>query len=154
MNIRIARLDDLNAIKELWREMMDFHRARDEYFSRSERGHERHGEYVRRNIESPEWLVIVADEDQSVIGFAMGKIDSYPPVYKHTHFGFVADIVVNESFRGRGIGRELYNQMLPWFREQGIDRVEINVASTNEVSQAFWRRMGFREYVKRMIHEI
>ena len=154
MDIRIAHVDDLQSIKELWKEMMDFHRIRDEYFARSDEGHERFGEYARSNIESPEWLVMVAVEDEQVIGFSMGRIAAYPPVFKHSHYGFVADIVVNESYRGRGIGRQLFEHMLPWFREQGVFRVEIEVASTNEVSQAFWTRMGFREYMKKMIHEI
>ena len=154
MDIRIARISDLQSIKELWKEMMDFHRVRDEYFARSEEGHERFGEYVRSNIESPEWLVMVAVDEGIIIGFSMGRIAAYPPVFQHSHYGFVADIVVNENYRGRGIGRQLFEQMLPWFKEQGVTRIEIEVASTNEVSQAFWTRMGFREYMKKMIHEI
>lgn len=154
MNIRSAITDDLPAIKELWKEMMDFHRERDEYFSRSTEGHERFGEYVRRNIETPEWLVMVAIEDTKVIGFSMGTIESYPPVFQHTHHGFVADIVVNESFRSQGIGSQLFERMVPWFREQGVSRIEVAVASANEISQAFWTRMGFREYMKKMVLEI
>ena len=154
MNFRPAKIEDLPAIKELWKEMMDFHRERDEYFSRSPEGHERFGEYVRRNIESPEWLVMVAIDDAKVVGFSMGTIESYPPVFQHAHHGFIADIVVNESFRRQGIGSQLFDRMIPWFREQSVTRIEIEVASANEVSQAFWNRMGFREYMKKMVLEI
>ena len=154
MNIRPAVINDLPAIKELWKEMMDYHRERDEYFSRSEEGHERFGEFVRRNIESPEWLVMVAIDSSKVIGFSMGTIESYPPVYQHSHHGYIATIVITESYRGKGLGSQLFDRMVPWFREHGVNRIEIEVASANEISQAFWTRMGFREYMKKMVQEI
>ena len=154
IQIRQANANDLPAIKELWVQMIDFHTVRDSYFQRAKEGHERFGEYVREYIESPEWLILVAVTADRVIGFSMGTIASYPPVYQQTHHGYIADMVVAEEFRDQGIGTRIFENMIPWFRENGVTRIELEVATANEISQSFWNRIGFRDYMHKMVLEL
>lgn len=37
-----------------------------------------------------------------------------------------------------------------WFASRGLDRLEVRVATTNEVSTVFWRKMGFTAYLESM----
>ncbi|MCA9437597.1 MAG: GNAT family N-acetyltransferase, partial [Candidatus Omnitrophica bacterium] len=51
-------------------------------------------------------------------------------------------------FRRKGIGERLFRETVEWFRAKGVDRIELRVVVANEVSTAFWRKMGFAAYME------
>jgi ribosomal protein S18 acetylase RimI-like enzyme len=58
--------------------------------------------------------------------------------------GWVKDIVVRESERGRGIGRALLHHAFGAYAERGADRVGLKVDSTNPTGAAqLYERVGF-----------
>jgi ribosomal protein S18 acetylase RimI-like enzyme len=150
MHIREAHSDDVEGLVELWIELMDFHRDRDPFFSRSDDAHDRFGEFIKTKMESDEAVVLVAEQDGSLIGFSMAMVRDYPPVFETVRHGFIQDVIVTERARRQGIGKQLYEETLAWIRSQGISRVELEVASSNPVSQAFWYQMGFHDSIKRL----
>jgi len=147
--IRKAKQEDIESIKELWKEFVDFHKFRDPFFTRSPDGHDRFGEFVLGNIESDDWLVLVSEHAGELIGYSMAAIQKYPPVFIKSIYGFIQDIAVTGEYRKHGIGKMLFENMIEWFREKGLTRVEVQAASANEVSMAFWRKMGFQHYIER-----
>ena len=69
--IRAATRDDLPQMLQLWREMMDFHAARDPRFRpmASPEGENAWASYLRKDIlDSDTWCALVAVEDQSLLG--------------------------------------------------------------------------------------
>ena len=88
--------------------------------------------------------------DDLVVGHAMATVKDCPPVFETKRQGYVQDFVVSANYRRQGIGQKLYDRIEAWFREQGIDRVEVTAAVTNEVSRSFWRKMGYLDYVERL----
>ena len=56
MKIRRAVVDDIPSVVELWKEMMDFHRERDSFFSRAEAGHDEFAGFVRENMDDGDRL--------------------------------------------------------------------------------------------------
>ena len=62
--------------------------------------------------------------------------------------GYVADVCVREGWRGRGIGRQLYERLRAWFLAHGITAIEVQVVRANPASQAFWRKMGYTEFLR------
>jgi ribosomal protein S18 acetylase RimI-like enzyme len=150
MLIRDARPGDLDAIVDIWKEHMDFHRERNEFFTRSADGHIRFAEFVMKNIENPHWLVLVAVVDKLVVAYSMATVMDYPPVFEIKKYGFIQDAAVTRAHRRRGIGTKLFERMQAWFKGRGVIRIELQALSNNEVSQAFWRKMGFMDYLQRM----
>ncbi|MEN8162205.1 MAG: GNAT family N-acetyltransferase, partial [Myxococcota bacterium] len=59
--------------------------------------------------------------------------------------GSVDWLFVREAARRAGVGRALVDAGLAWLRERGAERVELEVARTNEGAQAFWQAIGFRQ---------
>ena len=150
LTIRSATKDDLPAIKALWKEFMDFHKERDPFFSRVDDAHEDFGLFMKDNINKDDWLVLVAAADDQMIAYGSATIMSYPPIYQDPRYGYIQDVAVTEAYRGQGVGRQLFERMAEWFREKNVSRLELEVAVTNEVSQAFWKKIGFRDFTKKL----
>jgi ribosomal protein S18 acetylase RimI-like enzyme len=58
--------------------------------------------------------------------------------------GFVKDLVVRESWRGRGLGEALMRQALRAFLARGVTAVELKVHADNERAVRLYERLGFR----------
>ena len=152
--IREAHPEDVDRLVELWIELMDFHRDRDPFFARANDAHDRFGEFIRAKMESDEAIVLAAEQGGSLIGFSMAMVRDYPPIFETVRHGFIQDVIVTEGSRRQGVARELYERTLGWIRSQGVSRVELEVATTNPVSQAFWYEMGFRDSIKRLAMDL
>jgi GNAT superfamily N-acetyltransferase len=150
MYIREATVDDVPALVELWKEFMDFHAKREPFLTRVKDADAHWAEYVQENIESAEWLVLVADDEVQVVGFCTATVKTYPPVLVTKRIGFVQDLAVTAAEREKGIGEQLFQKAESWLRTWEIDRVEVNVAVANQTGQDFWRHMGFQDYLMRL----
>ncbi len=147
VTIRKAVADDLHAIGELWKEFMDFHKAGDSHFTRSADGHERFKEFITQHISSESACVWVAEKDGKVVGYCLAMLAKRPPVFGSLDYGAVFDLAVSGAYRRSGIGERLYLAAQTWFADHGIHRIEVAVALSNEVSRAFWKKMGFSPYL-------
>ena len=56
---------------------------------------------------------------------------------------YIDDICVDESARGRGVGRALYDHILAFARENHCYNVTLNVWKGNDAAEAFYQKMGF-----------
>jgi GNAT superfamily N-acetyltransferase len=154
LEIRDACTADLDEIVELWKEFMEFHRQLDPFFTRAPDGHRQFRRFVADNLDNPDWLVLVAVEADRPVGYCMATVLEYPPVFELKRHGFVQDIAVTEVARRHGVGSGLFGRAEQWFRKRGITRIELNVAAANEVSQTFWRRLGFRDSIHRWARDL
>lgn len=145
--VRKAVSTDLDAIVTLWKEFMDFHARRDGHLARAVDGHERFSELVAEQIASDAACILVAEMAGDVVGYCLTKLAEAPPVLEERGYGSVVDLAVAERCRRGGIGERLYRAAEAWLDEHGIRRIEVRVLVANEVSTAFWRKMGFEPYV-------
>ena len=68
---------------------------------------------------------------------------------------YLAHLAVVPDLRGRGIGRALIDQLIGLAREQGRRRVVLDVAVSNPLAEALYRRAGFKvmsERRSRLVH--
>jgi RimJ/RimL family protein N-acetyltransferase len=52
------------------------------------------------------------------------------------------------------VGEALVRAVEAWFAEQGQTRFETRLSTTNEVSTAFWAKMGYRGYALQVCKEV
>lgn len=130
---------------------MAYHSRHDSYFRLSDNGSNHFGEYVTLNIENRDWKIIVAEHNHELVGFCIGVIQNCPPVYECPRYGFVQDIAVTKNHRRKGIAKCLFDKINGWFKENGINRIELNISIKNSVSKKFWANMGFRDVMKRVV---
>lgn len=146
--IRKAVTDDLDAIGDLWQELMDFHKSLDPHFTRSIDGHVRFQEFISDHMKSDTSCVMVAeDECKALVGYCLGTLAKHPPVFAARDYGIILDLSVTRQYRRWGIGERLYHETEAWFADKGIHRIEVQVAVSNEASAAFWWKMDFNPYI-------
>lgn len=65
----------------------------------------------------------------------------------YDRFLYVDRVVVSLAQQGRGLGRQLYDDLFDWARREGVERIalEFDVEPPNEASRRFHAGYGFRE---------
>ncbi|MCX6665587.1 MAG: GNAT family N-acetyltransferase [Euryarchaeota archaeon] len=153
MNVTAARDEHIPQIVELWKDLMDLHKKFDPFFSRRADGDIRFTEFVKKSISSMDEHVVVAIEEGRMVGYCLGSIATHPPVFLVEKYGYIFDMMVDPLYRRQHVGTELVNAMILWFSSHGIQRFELNVAVKNKHGKRFWKKQGFREYMRVMYLE-
>jgi len=85
------------------------------------------------------WLV--DDRDGTIAGYAYASQHRVRAAYR-----WVAEVTiyVGDAFRGRGIGRALYSDLLERLRSQGYFKAYAGIVVPNPPSQSFHESMGFK----------
>lgn len=150
MEIVPAANEHIPQMVELWKDFIDYHTEFDPLFTRRAEGHLKFKEFVEELLEKDEALVLVALSDGKVAAQAIAMIAEYPPIYQIDKYGKLLYWMVKNEFRRQGIGERMLKRMKLWFKEKSIDRIELSVAARNEIGCSFWKKHGFREYVRVM----
>jgi ribosomal protein S18 acetylase RimI-like enzyme len=102
--------------------------------------------HVDDDVERDAGGVFVAEADNgAIIGFISTWRDPEAGI------GHIPNIVVAARHRGRGLGRKLIEYALQHFRNCGLTHAKIETLVQNDVGQALYTSIGFRE-VARQIH--
>ena len=126
--------DDYAACRALWVELTEHHRL---IYDAPGIGGDDPGADWDRHLESPDRIGSwVAVEEGTVIGLAglqtMGKDEIE-----------VEPIIVSNTARGRGIGRQLMERMITECRGRGYGSLSVRSVARNSGALAAWRAMGF-----------
>ena len=62
--------------------------------------------------------------------------------------GYIRDVAVAKSFRGKGIGRELVEAGVDFLKSKNVEYIDLITGSSNNISNDFWQKMGFKETLK------
>lgn len=148
--IRDAADADFADLLELWHELMHTHVRTDGRFALSESCDQRFFNYVETARARDDYRVRVGTVDGRPVGFVVCCVLPNSPVYRIRWIGYVNDICVTASARGRGIGRALVEDAVTWMRAAGAESIEVYVAKANAGAARFWRSLGAREYLERL----
>jgi ribosomal protein S18 acetylase RimI-like enzyme len=150
--IRLAKQEDADAIARMWEDLVRYHHIMDSDLPDSApNGGKVYAHRITDRLNDTHTRVLVAEEDGKVVGYVLGVIvDLVPEMFVQEDGGFLADIYVDEAYRGKGIGRALVEALRVWFGECGVRYFEWYVASHNENARAFWRAVGGRDMMIRM----
>ncbi|MEC5398307.1 GNAT family N-acetyltransferase [Uliginosibacterium sp. H1] len=81
-------------------------------------------------------LSFVAEDDGRIVGGIMAGHDG--------RRGYLQHLLVAESHRGRGIGRQLVERCTAQLATLGIHKSHIDVLTGNEPALQFWQAMGWQ----------
>ncbi len=154
IDIREADERDISAMVELWKEFIDFHAESEPFFTRTDTGPETIRQLLIERIFCKKSCVLVAEQNDKIVAYLQVEISSYPEVYRTHKYGCVSSLAVTGQFRRSGIGEQLFNEARRWFVNQGVHRIEVPVAVSNEMARAFWKKVGFRPYVEIFCTEV
>jgi len=154
VDIRKAVMEDVPAIIEIWKELMDFHKELDAIFSRSATGHERFAEFLTSNMEKEDSCVLVAADCEHIVGYCQACISNYPPVLIKEKYVEIFDMAVTKKYQRQGIGRMIIDALRRWYADKDVGRIELKYLTANKSAGEFWTKMGFKPYLKTAFLEI
>ena len=105
--------------------------------------------YLVSAVRDKDALVIVAEEEcAGLAGFSLAFVETLPEWFGSEQIGLLRYLAVAEQYWGQGIGRDMANHVVDWFRSLGIKRMELYVLQGLPAS-GFWSKMGFRTFMDR-----
>jgi ribosomal protein S18 acetylase RimI-like enzyme len=148
VRIKLAGEEHIPGVVEIWKDFMDFHQAKDPFFTRREGAEEEFSNYFREAISANDSHALVAlVNGEKVIGFSISAIKNHPPIFTETKYGEIIDLAIHDDYRRRGIGEEMLKIIFEWFDAHDARRIELRVAAKNLIGYSFWEKHGFVEYL-------
>jgi ribosomal protein S18 acetylase RimI-like enzyme len=154
MEIIIGEEKHIPEIIELFKEFMEFHKKIDPRFPLSKYATKEFEKHLRELMKSEDSRILVAIDNEHVIGFMTARIATYTPLWEREKYGAIDTLAVTAGYRRMRVGEQMLYKIYQWFRSQQIDRVEVAVAAANEVGYPFWRKHGFKEFIHRLYYDL
>lgn len=148
MIIRFAQEKDLSEVNRLRRQVNLVHvEGRPETFKPG--FSKEMEEHLYAIFQDPEQKVVVAKgEENTLLGFAVlhhiCKPEN-PVVFERRHLE-VDEFCVDDAARRQGVGTSLIEFIRNYAREQGYQRIELNMWEFNKGALAFYEAVGFTTY--------
>jgi len=131
VNIRRAVKEDCKAMMQLINELALYEKAPEEVTVDFEH-------FVESGFgKNPVWWAFVAEVDRKVIGFALYYIRY--STWKGQRL-YLEDILVNEPFRGKGIGKLLFERLIEETKEKKFSGMVWQVLNWNEPAINFYKK--------------
>ncbi|MEI7924422.1 MAG: GNAT family N-acetyltransferase [Planctomycetota bacterium] len=105
----------------------------------------RKGRHVDEDLAANPEGFFVAEMDGRVVGYISTRLD------RESKKGRIPNLAVDQAAQGRGIGRELIEYALEYFRREGMAFAMIETMVNNPIGQHLYPSCGFKE-VGRQIH--
>src|ERR1700709_460586 len=131
MNIRIARKEDCPRLLELVHELALFEKAPEEVTVTL-------AEFEDAGFGTkPVWKAFVVEDDSLIVGFALYYIRY--STWKGCRI-YLEDLIVTEDYRGKGIGKILFDKLIEEGRELGFNGMTWQVLDWNEPAIKFYKK--------------
>ena len=151
MNVRFATEADLDRVNELRKQVNDLHvKGKPEIFKPGFPQELRDHIYTIRD--DPKQRIVVAERDGVLCGFAVLNHVVRPenPFMSERNYLDIDEFCVDEAYRRQGVGTALIDFARAYTKEQGLERVELNVWEFNKDALAFYEAAGFQTYRRYM----
>ena len=144
MIIRRAELKDMPGInKLLCQVLMVHHNGRPDLFKANAKKYtdEQLAELIKDDKKP---IFVCVDEEENVLGYAFCVWQQHVnnEILTDIKTLYIDDLCVDEARRGQHIGKNLYEYVLAYAKENGFYNVTLNVWSLNESAMKFYEACG------------
>lgn len=121
--------------------------------------------------EDLETFTVILDDDENIIGMLIYYIDKFP---RHFNFRslrllivdildyfvlcdvglgdlYVAEIAIDSSLRGQGLGKKVLLEVIDYARSQNLNRIILDADFRNEGAKRLYEKIGFKEFNKKRL---
>jgi ribosomal protein S18 acetylase RimI-like enzyme len=152
--VRPATQTDVPALGKMAGALVRMHHAMDpERFMIREPIEEGYGRWLGKQAEDKDAVVVVAERDGEIVGYAYGALEERDWMQLRDACGALHDVLVVESARRSGIARALCLAVIARLGELGAPRVVLTTAAKNEGAQRLFASLGFRQTMIEMTRE-
>ena len=97
---------------------------------------------VNRMMTDDASLVMVAEHNTKIIGFANARILQRTE-YEPNKVGFIIMAFIEKEYRRRGIGTQLIQKLCKYFEAENVHNITLRYVLGNQEAEAFWQHLGF-----------
>ncbi len=150
IEIRNCREDDIEALIELWKELMIDQGWRGDVDD-PERQKPYRDSYLRSIRKEPEGFFIAILNGEAV-GFARAYTKTeIQRIRSRRKIGEVSPCVVKREFRRKGIGTRLMERCFEYLKREGCGSVILHVTHDNTPAIKFYEKLGFKPLQVQMV---
>ena len=144
---RPARAGDLPVLVDLWDELIRHHAPLDSHYAVGPVAGSAWRRRAAKLVEGIGGAVFVCGTAGVLQGFCSVELRGGSPLVDRAASAEITDLFVVAERRRSGCGRALVAAALEWLRSREIVRVEVRVLDANREGQAFWRALGWGDFV-------
>ncbi len=131
INLRVAKKEDCPRLLDLVHELAIFEKAPEEVTVTL-------AEFEEAGFgNKPVWKAFVAETDGLIVGFALYYVRY--STWKGCRM-YLEDLIVTENWRGKGIGKFLFDRLMQEARELGFNGMTWQVLDWNEPAIRFYKK--------------
>lgn len=109
--------------------------------------------WLGREAKNKNAVVIVAELDGDVVGYAYGRVEAVDWNALLDRSGGFHDIWVDEKARRAGAGIQLAEELMKHLTALGVPRVVLHTAAKNHAAQRMFAKLGWRPTMVEMTRE-
>ncbi len=87
-----------------------------------------------------EAAVAYDEATENIVASGIGLV--YEDAIPNEKVGYIRWMSTTEDFRGYGVGEQVLNHLMGWFRRKGVDRVQLHA---NDKASEFYSQHGFQK---------
>ncbi|MGE7673296.1 GNAT family N-acetyltransferase [Lysinibacillus sp. NPDC094403] len=108
--------------------------------------------YYNELIGNEESDILIAKEDEIVVGFAVISVETSPPFESLVprRYAYIHDFGVKADLQRKGIGKMLFTACIAWAKEKDVDSVELNVWEFNTKAIDFYKHFEMSSVSRKM----
>lgn len=115
---------------------------------------ERYGQFLASQMDRSDKVVLVAERDGSVVGYAYAGIEGNDYMVLRGPAGEIYDLVVDPDHRRQGVGSNLLEAVLEALAKLGAPRAVLFTAAGNDSARTLFEQSGFRPTMIEMTREL
>jgi ribosomal protein S18 acetylase RimI-like enzyme len=156
VTVRPARPDDESAIGRLGALLVAEHHDFDarRFLAPVPDLASRYGQFLLSQVERPDMIVLVAERDRAVVGYAYAGMEGNDYMALRGPAGALYDLVVDPDHRRQGVGTKLMDAALGGLAGLGAPRVVLFTAEKNHIAQSMFAKSDFRRTMIEMTREL
>lgn len=144
----IIRKAGVNDLEDILRLNMELFRKEYDEFDKSlnlEWPYNEGKKYFEERIASEDSFVEIAETDGKVIGYLCGGVVKRLFYRKKAKYAELENMLVEENFRGKGIGTKLIKDFINWCKREKIDCISLATSAENNQAINCYRKNGFKD---------
>ena len=102
--------------------------------------------------EAGSYLALVVEIEGQVVGLATAYVQ--PRIHHDADFARIASLIVDQSWRDRGVGKRLVEAIEGWARDRGCDVIEVTSGNQRVDAHRFYGGLGYAEKRKRFVKSL
>jgi len=158
MTISLLKEKEISDFVKLYMKFIDYLRYNcgEIYFDYSDDIQEKLKTYFEKSIKDPLFVIYLAKENDTTIGFIAG--DMRPSFFPYSTLGlngYISGVYVEENTRKKGITKLLENYITEiFFKKHNATFIELHCLTNNIVAKKMWEALGYKTFREQLRKKI